>query len=247
MNSLSGSLSEPYGQVSPSFEFDVELEVLLIAHVMESGKSHFWVETIHDGAFLVTLFEVSRRLPLFWPFILLAIPRGFKRKFDLFLKFSKEQVRKRVARQGAITRTDFFANLLSEKATNVSEDWLIAQANVLVIAGSDTTATALATIVYFLTKHPQQLGRLQDEIRSTFVDAESMTDSKLQSLPYLAAVIEEGLRMFPPTSFGLPRISPGTRVDNFFVPAGVSMTFFSTHTIPTFTCTLYPHHQRSVS
>lgn len=223
--------------------------MVLIAHVITSGKSHFWVETIHDGAFLVTLFEVSRRLPLFWPFILLSIPRGFKRKFDLFLKFSKEQVRKRVARQGAITRTDFFANLLSEKATNVSEDWLIAQANVLVIAGSDTTATALATIVYFLTKHPQQLGRLQDEIRSTFTNAEDMTDSKLQSLPYLAAVIEEGLRMFPPTSFGLPRISPGTRVDNHFVPAGVSMSFFSLQIPPFHTsiiCVLYPHRQQPI-
>ncbi|KAI9776748.1 MAG: hypothetical protein M1839_009392 [Geoglossum umbratile] len=191
---------------------------------VRSGKAHFWVETIHDAAFLVTLFEVSRRLPLFWPFILLAIPRGFKQKFDLFLKYSKEQVRKRVARQGAITRTDFFNNLLSEKATNVSEDWLIAQANVLVIAGSDTTATALATITYFLTKHPQQVGRLQDEIRGAFSDSDQMADSTLQSLPYLTAVIEEGLRMFPPTAFGLPRISPGATVDGHFVPPGVTVS-----------------------
>lgn len=160
-------------------------------------------------------------MPLFWPFILFAIPRGFQRKVDLFLKYSKDQVRRRVARQGSVTRTDFFANLLSDKATNVSEDWLIAQANVLVIAGSDTTATALTTITYFLAKHPQQLERLQQEVRGAFSSADEMNDSKLQSLPYLAAVIEEGLRMFPPTAFGLPRISPGATVDGHFVPAGV--------------------------
>lgn len=168
------------------------------------------------------MFEVSRRLPLFWPFIIFAIPRGFKKKVDLFLKYSKDQVRNRVARQSTITRTDFFTSLLSEKA-NVSEDWLIAQANVLVIAGSDTTATALATIVYFLTKHPQHLGRLRDEIMGTFPESDKMTNSALQSLPYLSAVIKEGLRMFPPTAFGLPRISPGATVDGHFVPTGVSM------------------------
>lgn len=169
-----------------------------------------------------------------WPFILLSIPRGFKQKVDLFLQYSKEQVRKRVAAQSTITRTDFFSNLLSEKASaqNLSEDWLIAQANVLVIAGSDTTATALATIIYFLTRHPQQLQRLQDEVRAAFDDESQMTDSALQSLPYLVAVIEEGLRMFPPTAFGLPRISPGATVDGHFVPPGVSSRYWTESNSP---------------
>lgn len=107
----------------------------------------------------------------------------------------------------------------------MSEEWLIAQANVLVIAGSDTTATALSTILYFLTRHPQQLDRLQEEVRAAFQNESQMTDSVLQSLPYLCAVIEEGLRMFPPTAFGLPRISPGggATVDGHFVPSGVSI------------------------
>lgn len=133
-------------------------------------------------------------------------------------------MRKRVAVHSSITRTDFFSNLLSEKASaqNLSEEWLIAQANVLVIAGSDTTATALATLIYFLTRHPQQLHRLEDEIRGAFDDGSQMTDSALQALPYLNAVIEEGLRMFPPTAFGLPRVSPGATVDGHFVPPGVS-------------------------
>lgn len=106
----------------------------------------------------------------------------------------------------------------------MSEEWLIAQANVLVIAGSDTTATALSTILYFLTRHPQQLHRLEEEVRAAFDDESQMTDSVLQSLPYLCAVIEEGLRMFPPTAFGLPRISPngGATVDGHFIPSGVS-------------------------
>ncbi|KEQ90216.1 hypothetical protein AUEXF2481DRAFT_48845 [Aureobasidium subglaciale EXF-2481] len=191
---------------------------------VQSAKPHFWIETIHDGAFLVTLFEVGRRLPWLWPLIILVLPSGIKRKFDLFLDYSKKQVQKRVARQDSITRTDFFVNLLSERSGNVSEEWLIAQANVLVIAGSDTTATALATIIYYLTRYPQQLDRLCCEIREAFPDQKKMTDVELQSLPYLSAVIEEGLRIFPPTAFGLPRISPGATVDSHFVPPGVTVS-----------------------
>ena len=170
----------------------------------------------------MTLFEVGRRLPWLWPLIIVVLPRGIKQKFDLFLDHSKKQVQKRVARQDSITRTDFFVNLLSEKSGKVSEEWLIAQANVLVIAGSDTTATALVTIIYYLTRYPQQLERLCCEIREAFPDQGKMTDLELQSLPYLSAVIEEGLRIFPPTAFGLPRISPGATVDGHFVPPGVS-------------------------
>jgi cytochrome P450 len=39
---------------------------------------------------------------------------------------------------------DFFAHLLSEKATDLTPIFLTAQANTLVIAGSETTATFLA-------------------------------------------------------------------------------------------------------
>ena len=82
-----------------------------------AARGHFWIDTIHDGARLVTLFEVGRRLPLAWPFILLSLPAGIKRKFDTFLAFSLDQVRRRVARPTATSmRDDFFAGLLAEKA-----------------------------------------------------------------------------------------------------------------------------------
>jgi cytochrome P450 len=201
---------------------------------VKAAKSHFWIDTIHDGAYLVTMFQIGRRLPLLWPFILMSIPLSFKKKFDLFLHFSKKQVQARVARQLEIGRQDFFSNLLSDKAENKSEEWLIAQANVLDIAGSDTTATALTTILYFLSKSPISLSRLQAEIRESFTAKGDMMSEALQGLPYLGAVIDEGLRIFPPTAFGLPRISPGALVDGYMVPAGVCSPLV--HIVP-FSCT----------
>ena len=99
----------------------------------------------------------------------------------------------------------------------------------LVIAGSDTTATALTTIIYFLSTNPGKLAELQKEIRSTFTSQEQIEISVLQTLPYLTAVIEEGLRIFPPTAFGLPRLSPGAIIDGNFVPNGVRPKILLTH------------------
>ncbi len=40
-------------------------------------------------------------------------------------------------------------------------------------------------------------------------------------LPYLQAVISEGLRIYPPGSQGFPRESPGVMIDGQWVPKGV--------------------------
>jgi cytochrome P450 len=41
-------------------------------------------------------------------------------------------------------------------------------------------------------------------------------------LPYLQAVISEGLRVYQPGSQGFPRLSPGAMIDGHWVPKGVS-------------------------
>jgi len=69
--------------------------------------------------------------------------------------------------------------------------------------------------------------RLVDEIRSSFESYESICGSSCEQLPYLKAVINEGLRIFPAIPMGLPRVSPGATVDGIYIPAGVEV---ATHT-----------------
>jgi cytochrome P450 len=45
-----------------------------------------------------------------------------------------------------------------------------------------------------------------------------------QNLPYLFAVIEEGLRIFPPVPAALQRVSPGAVVDGNYVPKGTTVS-----------------------
>ena len=93
------------------------------------------------------------------------------------------------------------------------------------IAGSETTATALSTITYYLLRDPEILLQLQNDIRTTFKSYEEITASSTVPLKYLHAVVLEGMRIYPPLPLGLPRVVPpgGDTVDGHFLPAGVSL------------------------
>lgn len=67
------------------------------------------------------------------------------------------------------------------------------------------------------------------EIRSAFQPAEDITFRSSAGLPYLAAVIEESLRMYPPFVTSFARIIPagGASVDGHFVPEGVRLYYTS--------------------
>jgi cytochrome P450 len=68
----------------------------------------------------------------------------------------------------------------------------------ITLAGSETTASLLSGVVYQLLKNPSILEQLIKEIRITFPTEDSINMASTSSLKYELAVIEEGLRIFPP-------------------------------------------------
>lgn len=93
-----------------------------------------------------------------------------------------------------------------------------------IIAGSETTGTALAGITYHLCKNPSTMKTLVSEIRTSFANSGAITVASATQLKYLNAVICEGLRIYPPFAAGNHRVAPkgGDMVDGRFVPEGVS-------------------------
>ena len=64
------------------------------------------------------------------------------------------------------------------------------------LAGPQSTATTLSNIVYHLVKQPDIAKRLQEEVMANVPDpAELPSWPTLEKLPYLSAVILEGLRL----------------------------------------------------
>lgn len=96
--------------------------------------------------------------------------------------------------------------------------------NLLIFAGSDTCATVLSGIMNYLVKTPHAMESLVREIRSAYHDSSEMVFSTVQSLPYLVAVVEEGLRLCPPNPSGHQHVVPpgGDTVCGRWLPGGVS-------------------------
>ena len=94
------------------------------------------------------------------------------------------------------------------------------------IAGTETTATALSGTTYHLLRNPKTLKKLTEEIRSTFDDFDDITLEGLARLKYLQAVLQEGLRMYPPVPIGLPRKTPseGTMIEGEWIPGNVAIS-----------------------
>lgn len=111
---------------------------------------------------------------------------------------------------GHSAKKDFFHYLLNAKdpesgeGLSIPELW--GEANVLMIAGSDTTSTGLSSTIFYLVRNPHALKTITAEIRSQFSDVEEIVSgSKLNDLPYLKACIDEALRLAPPVPGAMPR------------------------------------------
>jgi cytochrome P450 len=79
-------------------------------------------------------------------------------------------------------------------------------------------------MLYIMTS-PQVYAKLQAEVDATPVSTPVISDSQARELPYLQAVIREGLRIFPPgTGLRSKTVPPeGDTIDGVFLPGGTNI------------------------
>ncbi|KAK6851687.1 hypothetical protein PG995_011812 [Apiospora arundinis] len=89
-----------------------------------------------------------------------------------------------------------------------SVDRLQDEAQILVGAGTETTAKSFSFITFYLNADPAKRQRLRDELKTAGPEADgTFSLAKLEKLPYLTACIMEGLRMMSGVTARLPRVA----------------------------------------
>ena len=162
-----------------------------------------------------------KRFPLLYPLVIFALPPKLATTLPILLRENLTIVRNRVKDRHDLKHPDYFSLLLPEDRPLPSDDFLVAQANHLIVGGFDPDTNLFTAAVHFLLTQPQQMERLKQEIRNAFTSWDQIQNEPLQGLKYLNAVIEETLRIHTNGAFGLPRISPGDTVDGHYIPKGV--------------------------
>jgi cytochrome P450 len=120
-------------------------------------------------------------------------------------------------------------------AHGLSETDLVAESLLQILAGADTTATAIRATVLHIITHPSVYVALQAEIdkcvREGRISSQVIKESEAHSMPYLQAVIKEGLRIWPPATGQVGKVVPaqGDEVEvdgrKVFIPGGTTVGY----------------------
>ncbi|KYK54842.1 Cytochrome P450 family protein [Drechmeria coniospora] len=144
-----------------------------------------------------------------------------------YMAYSKGQLTERTKLGDDTDRRDFFYYLLKardpETGLGFSTPELWGESNLLIIAGSDTTSTAMAATLFYLTRNEHALDKVTREIRGKFHDVEEIVHGPaLGSCTYLRACIDEAMRMSPSVGGILPRevLPGGMTIDGQALPPG---------------------------
>ncbi|KAK8000942.1 Cytochrome P450 [Apiospora marii] len=99
---------------------------------------------------------------------------------------------------------------------------IASESTTLIVAGSDTSACATASVLFYLANNPAAYARAAAEVRSKVGSRRQLTAATLASCEYLRACIDESLRMSPPVGTGLMRevATAGLVVDGQALPVG---------------------------
>ena len=213
--------------VSKAFEwltFDImgELAFGESFGAVKNGQSHTWVSILLGAVYSTSVVQLKKRLPMLEKALPWLATKQVLEEWAQHQAATMERVQKRIQMdEGMGERQDLLTHPIRSGKLSAAE--LANNAQVLLTAGAETSATTLTAITYLLATHPGSRARLADEVRAAFTSADQITAAAAgpQQLPYLNAVIEEALRIFPPSPLGPPRVSPGETVDGHYVPQGV--------------------------
>lgn len=161
--------------------------------------------------------------PVVWNAMMPIMGKQVESSRANYFKMGDETAMRRKNDRSKDGRGDFMEGLLkySETKELISDQELAANAHILFVAGSETTATLLAGVTYWMLKTPEALEQATREVRQAFKSEEDITfSSAATQMPYTLACLEEGLRMYPPVPTCLTRITPvPARISGYDVPA----------------------------
>lgn len=109
----------------------------------------------------------------------------------------------------------------------LNEEQIVSFCSEFLNAGTDTTSTALQWIMANLVKYPNIQSKLFEEIKRVIgEEVEQVCEDELSKMPYLKAIVLEGLRRHPPGHFVLPHsVTHDTELGGYIVPKDSIINF----------------------
>jgi cytochrome P450 len=181
---------------------------------------------VHDGARMEPLREALRDFldlttnpVLLAPVLLIGPDRvksipAFRRRVQRVDELIAREIGERRGAEDLAERDDVLSLMLQarhEDGSPMSDSEIRDELLTLLVAGHETTATALSWAMERLTRHPEKLERLRAEVADGEED-------------YLTATIQETLRLRPVISIVVRRLTEAVELGGYELPAGAGVT-----------------------
>ncbi|GME40721.1 putative cytochrome p450 protein [Neofusicoccum parvum] len=178
-----------------------------------------WVHAITAQPRGMTVARVLRGYAAVWWFLSLFVPRSMAAARRKVWDYAVTRVDARLA--AGSDKPDLWAEMMARNEGMPVEE-MHANAEVFMVAGTETTATMLSGLTWYLVTNLDKFEKLKREVREATPREEDVTVERLQGLKYLHACVEEGFRMYPPAAIGPPRVTPaeGAKICDGWVAGG---------------------------
>ncbi|KAI0546034.1 cytochrome P450 [Xylaria curta] len=147
-----------------------------------------------------------------------------KAGLGVMMKLTNDEVRKRYT--GDVkSLTDMLGSF---RRHGLTETECQTEAFFMFVAGSETTSSTLTAILFYLIATPTVYQRFKNEVKAAVESGKvsnPITAAEARALPYLQAVLYEGMRIRPSaTASFLKEVPPeGDTIHGYFVPGGTAV------------------------
>ncbi|KAK4165553.1 cytochrome P450 [Cladorrhinum sp. PSN259] len=199
-------------------------------NMLETSKNHWAIDLAEAG-----LKPVRYYPPMWFMRLALAIP-GLTRDWYRYFDFCRDSMLERRKTTPDIPDVMSFVLAPHEKSQELTPHelmWLTGDSQLIISAGSDTSAATIVASIYYLVRNPSQMEKLRRELdplwaerpAAAAADSTGIPPEKLATLNHLNGVINEALRLLPPVPTQTIRQTPpeGITVAGTHIPGGVDV------------------------
>ncbi|KAF4628189.1 hypothetical protein G7Y89_g9962 [Cudoniella acicularis] len=189
--------------------------------MLASKEEHWAIKLLGVG-----IEPLSWMFPVWFFRILVALPK-LGDDWWKFIRYCSSKLDERINAKPNIP--DVMSTLLDpykgQQPPKEDMQMLRGDSQLIVVAGSDTTAVTLTYIIYELLRHPNHISKLRDEVSPYVSLTGDALHAKIANLDHLNGVIHETLRLHPPVPSALQRLTPpeGIQIGETYIPGNTTV------------------------
>ncbi|KAH8597073.1 putative cytochrome P450 [Bisporella sp. PMI_857] len=191
--------------------------------MIEASKAHWAIELLYEG-----LKPLAFNFPIWFFRVLTSLPL-VTRDWWRLINFCQESIllRMEIKEQNIPDISSVLVAPFKGKPPTKEElNLLTGDSQLIIAAGSDTTATTLTATIYLLAKHPAEVQKLRSELAPYISNPSGkVLNEEIAKLGHLNGIINEAMRLYPAVPDAISRQTPpeGIDIEGTYVPGNMNV------------------------